>query len=140
MRSKLFNIIIIIILLPKKNQKLLLQTATEKLSMKVLKPPQVPLKNKIKQKTSMSHKSRTSIKKLKRRPTTKTPSPKPEDKFQSKESSPMVTKPESLPLTKLTQLQLHQLLQPRLLTLPHQKRRKLLFKTQKTPTKLKLLL
>jgi len=52
----------------------------------------------------------------------------------------MVTKPESLPLTKLTQLQQHQLLQPRLLMLPHQKRRKLLFKTQKTPTKLKLLL
>jgi hypothetical protein len=93
-----------------------------------------------KQKTSLSHKSKTSMQKLKRRPTTKIPSPKPEDKFQSKESSPTVTKTESLPSTKPTQLQLHQPLQPRPPMLLHQKRKKLLFKTQKTPTKPKPIL
>ena len=131
MRSKLFNTIIttIIILLLKKNQKLSPQTATEKFSMKVSKPPQVPLMFKRKQKMTMSPKLLISIKKLQMRPIPKTPSRKPEDKFQSKESSLMVVKPESLHLTKQIQLQL---LQPRLHQ-AKQKRKKLHLEIQKIP-------
>jgi hypothetical protein len=130
-RSKLFNTIIItiIILLLKKNQKLSPQTATEKFSMKVSKPPQVPLMFKRKQKMTMSPKLLISIKKLQMRPIPKTPSRKQEDKFQSKESSLMVVKLESLHLTKQIQLQL---LQPRLHQ-AKQKRKKLHLEIQKIP-------
>jgi len=130
-RSKLFNIITTttIILLLKKNQKPSSspQTATEKFSMKVSKPLQVPLMFKRKQKMTMSPKLLISIKKLQRRLTIKTPSPKPEDKFQPKESSLMEVKPESLHLTKQIQLQL---LQPRLLQ-AKLKRKKLHLEIQK---------
>jgi hypothetical protein len=131
-RSKLFKNTIITtinILLLKKNQKLSLQIATEKFSMKVSKPQQVPLMFKRKQKVTMSPKLLISIKKLLKRLTIKTPSPKLEDKFQPKESSLMEVKPESLHLTKLIQLQLLQL---RLLQ-EKQKRKKLHLEIQKIP-------
>jgi len=87
-----------------------------------------------KQKMTMSPKLLISIKKLQRRPILKTPSPKPEDKFQPKESSLMEVKPESLHLTKQIQLQLlqFQLLQPRL-PQEKQKRKKLHLELQKIP-------
>jgi len=131
-RSKLFKNTIITtinILLLKKNQKPSPQTATEKFSMKVSKPQQLPLMFKRKQKMTMSPKLLISINKLHRRLTIKTPSPKPEDKFQPKESSLMEVKPESLHLTKQIQLQLLQL---RLLQ-EKQKRKKLHLEIQKIP-------
>jgi len=126
-----------------KKSKLSLQTVTEKLSMKLSNMLKRMLRHKRKQKLITLNKSTISTNKLLKRPTTKTPSLKPEDKFQFKESSLMVDKLKSLLLTKqiqLQQLQLLQLLQPSLpkllqlslLTLLQQRPwKKLFFKIQK---------
>ena len=100
-----------------KKSKLSLQTVTEKLSMKLSNMLKRMLRHKRKQKLITLNKSTISTNKLLKRPTTKTPSLKPEDKFQFKETSLMVDKLKSLLLTKQIQLQLLQPLQPTLLQL-----------------------
>jgi len=83
-----------------------------------------------KQKMTMLKSLLISIKKPKRRPTTKTPSLKLEDKFLSKVSSLMVDKLENWLLTKQIQLQF-QLQLPLPLLQKKKKRKKLYFKIQK---------
>jgi len=122
MSSKLFKINIITIitnLLLKKNQKLSLQTVTEKSLIKMSKSPLVSLILKIKQKINMSRRLLISIKKPKRRLTTKIPPLKPVDKFKSKMNSLMVTKPVSLLLLRRNQLLLQLRKTIKLFHIPH---------------------
>jgi hypothetical protein len=152
MRSKLFSTIIIITsnLLLKKNQKKSLQTVIELFLINMSKPQMKLSVLRKKLKLTMLKSLLISIKKLKRRPTRKTPKLKQRDKFRSKMNLPMVAKTKSLLFLKRNQqklqLQPQQLqplqpplpLQPLLLPVPppqkKKKKKKFYLKTQKDHT------